>query len=61
MNRIKTEIKVKYEYVKTPEAQERLDDIFDFVFDQTIGVKKLSNLQKLSYTYNNLVKEEKNG
>jgi len=58
MSRIKSEIQVRYEYIETPEAQERLDDIFDYIFDETIGKKKFDNLQKLSHTYNNLVKKD---
>jgi hypothetical protein len=32
----KKKIEIRYEYVESEDSEKRLDDIFDFIFEQTI-------------------------
>ena len=57
--RSKNKIKLKYQYIKSPDSQEKLDDIFNFIFEETVRLMKLDKLQEVSYTYNDL--ENKGG
>lgn len=53
-NKIKNNIRVEYRYDGSGNIQEKLDDIFDFIFDKVIEKMKFDKLQELNYTYNSL-------
>jgi hypothetical protein len=61
-DRIKNNIKIEYNYDGSGNVQEKLDDIFDFIFDKVIEKMRFDNLQQFNYTYNSLEsKGENNG
>lgn len=57
--RFKNKIEIRYQHIDSPDSQERLDDIFNFIFEETVNQMRLDNLQGVSYTYNDL--ENKGG
>jgi len=57
--RSKNKIELRYQFIDGPDAQERLDDIFNFIFEETVRQIRLDNLQMVSYTYNDI--ENKGG
>ena len=57
----KQTIEFRYQHVKSPDYQQKLDEIFDFIFEETISQMELDNSQGFSYTYNRLQKGVKNG
>lgn len=61
-NKIKNIPKIEYRYDGSGNIQEKLDDIFDFIFDKVIEKMRFDNLQQFNYTYNSLEsKGERNG
>ncbi len=58
----KKKIELRYQFINGPDLQERLDDIFNFIFEETVKQMKLDNSKGLSYTYKDLEnKGVKNG
>ena len=43
-----------YEQIETPDAQQKLDSIYYFIFGETIRLLELDNSKELSDTDNNL-------
>lgn len=61
-NKVKNIPKIEYQYDGNGNIQEKLDDIFDFIFDKVIAKMRFDNLQQFNYTYNSLEnKGEHNG
>ena len=54
MNKIRNIPKIEYHYDGSGNVQEKLDDIFDFIFDKVIEKMRFDNLQQFNYTYNSL-------
>jgi hypothetical protein len=51
---LKNQIELRYEFSDGPNSQEKLDDIYNFIFEETLAQIILENSQGLSYTYNSL-------
>ena len=50
----KNEIEFCYEQAETPDAQQKLDEIYNFIFGETIRLLELDKLAEVSNIDNNL-------
>ncbi len=50
--KIKNNIEVKYQFSGCPDPQERLDDIFDFIFEETVTQIRLDSTEEQRSNYN---------
>jgi len=50
--KIKNNIEARYQFSNYPDSQEKLDDIFDFIFEETVAQIRLDSTEEQRSTYN---------
>lgn len=52
--KIKNNIELRYQFIENSDSQDRLEEIFDFIFEETVEQIRFDKSKALRFTYNRL-------